>query len=611
MRDLISEISNDELAMFNEYVTRNALNIGEEDDERYQSNYGFDHEVPVEKKLAYWSAAKQDLFHLLGNKLILEKEVEVTRAEWELSSEIEEKLLDHPFISFVNKANHDGRIISNLESLQHRGWTYWGSYLFHDMCCDRSYCISYNSWGSSDFVFYVKDYRTEEYKKIKVQSGSKPIKIFSRVAKYLGCECEYEDFRLKHSMILNDRHMKGILCLSIHPMDYLTMSDNGYDWDSCMSWIQGGCYKRGTVEMMNSPWVIVAYLKGKQDFHPNTDTKTWSNKKWRTLIIANADFITSIKSYPYRHDELTQKIVSWVKELAEYNWGVSYEENLSSFEDNFYERELSDYSIHFSTDTMYNDFGCDTRHYITLRKDFVNPLAEKVNSFVQYGKNWYVYNYSGVDNCMCCGHEVNHHYYSSSDVYCENCSDSVPASEYIDDCIYCHEGIYDNEDYVCVNGDECTLAHENCAYDKVELCDCCGEYYEKENIFSASLTYKGHKISRKKGYFDATLIPLTISLCIGCRADVADAYIADAIDPSITTFELTNLTDQDYDLGNCFSRACANRTPYLDTKDENLVNEANDFVTKTLDIKLKTNWRDIRLQSIASYNNKTDFDPCF
>ena len=38
------------------------------------------------------------------------------------------------------------------------------------------------------------------------------------------------------------------------------MSDNNSGWESCMSWRNNGCYRRGTVEMMNSPYVIVAYL---------------------------------------------------------------------------------------------------------------------------------------------------------------------------------------------------------------------------------------------------------------------------------------------------------------------------------------------------------------
>ena len=71
---------------------------------------------------------------------------------------------------------------------------------------------------------------------------------------------EWEEIRLAHSQIFNTNKMTGTLCLSIHPLDYATASDNDNGWSSCMSWRDDGCYRMGTVEMMNSPMVICAYF---------------------------------------------------------------------------------------------------------------------------------------------------------------------------------------------------------------------------------------------------------------------------------------------------------------------------------------------------------------
>ena len=42
------------------------------------------------------------------------------------------------------------------------------------------------------------------------------------------------------------------------------MSDNDYGWDSCMGWMNEGEYRLGTVEMMNSPCIVVAYIDGEE-----------------------------------------------------------------------------------------------------------------------------------------------------------------------------------------------------------------------------------------------------------------------------------------------------------------------------------------------------------
>ena len=94
-------------------------------------------------------------------------------------------------------------------------------------------------------------------------------------------EAIFEQMRIKHSQILNKKRLKGTLCLSIHPLDYITISDNNCDWDSCMTWTGDDCpgeYRLGTLEMMNSPSVVVAYLDSKEPYHPLDDGRAWSNK---------------------------------------------------------------------------------------------------------------------------------------------------------------------------------------------------------------------------------------------------------------------------------------------------------------------------------------------
>ena len=101
------------------------------------------------------------------------------------------------------------------------------------------------------------------FRKYHVQKGSRPMRVVGRILKayHFAKEEDYKELVNWHSRMLNDKRLEGELCLSIHPLDYMTMSENNCDWTSCMNWPEGGCYRGGTIEMMNSPMVIVAYLK--------------------------------------------------------------------------------------------------------------------------------------------------------------------------------------------------------------------------------------------------------------------------------------------------------------------------------------------------------------
>ena len=118
--------------------------------------------------------------------------------------------------------------------------------------------------------------------------------------------------------------MDGELCLSIHPMDYMTMSDNDNNWQSCMNWMNNGDYRLGTVECMNSPYVLVAYLH-----NPNHSMSIgpyeWNSKHWRELFIIHPEMISEVKGYCFQDENLTNTILMWIKELAHNNLDWDYD----------------------------------------------------------------------------------------------------------------------------------------------------------------------------------------------------------------------------------------------------------------------------------------------
>lgn len=329
--------------------------------------------------LKEWEGAKfgGGLSRLFGDKLILEKDVVLSKRSSEVQDAMYDKLFcpAHPFLIAFSKLADK---IDWGEGLRR----YDKDYFINLIDC---YVVTTNVWHGRSF-----NIPTPSGKTIAVQAGTKVLKIFSKVAQAYGLE-DFEDFRIKHSQVLNTAKFTGTLCLSIHPLDYMTMSDNDSDWSSCMSWKHDGCYRQGTVEMMNSPMVVVGYLKSKNDWEIDlgSESYVWNNKKFRSLYVINEDLITNVKGYPYKSDEISTELIKWLKELAEANWGITYDNKILEYRHNSTTTiNGKEYRFEFETNQMYNDFGsCD--HLVCI------------NSGLKPGH--IIHNYSGLNQCMCCG----------------------------------------------------------------------------------------------------------------------------------------------------------------------------------------------------------------
>jgi hypothetical protein len=312
----------------------------------------------------------------------------------------------------------------------------------------NGYDIASNKFNAKSFALT----NTEANKKVRIQNGEKTMRAILKVCEYFGWEdaiANYEEFRIFVSKLTNQKEIKGTLCLSIHPLDYMTMSDNHYDWSSCMSWLEDGCYKRGTLEMMNSSVVFVAYLKGEEPFTPCNGVE-WNNKKWRQLFIADERLIASIKGYPYNNEALENEVMSWFKELAFERAGIvyqsinyEYKKNTTSSIIHLMDRpEDTCVYVSFSTDVMYNDFGCNggIGHKIAFGQKF---LDEEVVTGQQY--NLYL-NYSGDSYCLGCGTPSYQLWYSNEgQLFCDECEGRCCTC---DNC----DGHFSEDDLIYFNG---------------------------------------------------------------------------------------------------------------------------------------------------------------
>lgn len=460
MLNLREKITEKEFEYMNNYRDQYAYT-----DETYTGN-----RKDIREILATWEINKQTLYKLFGEKLMLSKEIEYTKSIDQIIGDMD--------VDWCNTSTAFGKFVSN----------------FHDWI-DENYisCWSDRYYSDPKFKNFTqeekeKNYRTRSYlydlmglyyvakneymsesfeiptpdgKEIKVNRGCKALKVIGKIASAFGIE-GFEEFRIAHSMYLNQKKISGTLHISIHPFDYMTMSDNDYDWESCMSWRNDGGYKAGTVEMMNSENIIVAYIApNNRNIRGYNDSYVWNDKKWRELFIVSEDAIVGVKDYPYCNEIIANEVINWLKELAETNMGWKYA-NETPYDMNKLwknhdktDKILDDYAIKnimFEAGYMYNDMGRGDYHPIFIGENIINsPITFYIDM-------------SGPSQCMCCGDtEINIE--DESRLCCSSCDGS--------EAYYCYDcGDRIDFDYAYEVDGEYYCEH---CYENLDSCDRCEE----------------------------------------------------------------------------------------------------------------------------------------
>ena len=116
---------------------------------------------------------------------------------------------------------------------------------------------------------------------ILVPKGSKLLRAFKY---FITNKDLLSDLQNQASMIIQENKIEGKLCISVHPLDYLSSSENTYHWRSCHA--LDGEYRAGNLSYMADSSTIICYLKGEEEaILPNfPETIKWNSKKWRMLI---------------------------------------------------------------------------------------------------------------------------------------------------------------------------------------------------------------------------------------------------------------------------------------------------------------------------------------
>lgn len=448
--------------------------------------------APVKDILKVWNREKQDLFKMFGGELTLSKKVSFSKSPDMLCGEINDKFL---------YSSQGWEFLQAYRDLTRRGGSL--AYNYQAQGLIDAWWLANGVYDDDEFTIPLPDGTI-----MRVQKGAKIMKLLGKIAKAFDLP-GFEEFRIAHSQILNQKRLTGNLSISIHPFDYMTMSHNNSGWNSCMDWTDDGSYRRGTVEMMNSKCVVVAYLDASKEFHPLDDDFVWNNKKWRQLFIVDKNVITGVKPYPYYNEDLDVEVLKWLRELAEKNMGWHYTKDIFTYDHDVkkHNEELDkEIILRFWTDAMYNDFCNDHRAYLSPDIPEVFELT-----------------YSGPSQCLNCG-GVHVDFEGEGMLICEDCDYMCRCDncgerhdpDYMYElgngqrvCRYCYE-TYTEQCSICedtfLKGEvsEIHLASDDDHIDRfqiINLCDeCLRKFYDgdKEDLFKVS-TFHSTKVEGKYG----------------------------------------------------------------------------------------------------------------
>lgn len=244
------------------------------------------------------SAKKEFLFDLFGDNLIHEMDIEYEKTTRQIISEISE---EESFLELLrNSLDSEFRECAMFDQFNF----YTGEYLVQQLVT-KAKNLAYKTFDY-DFTVMLKDNTL-----FKIQKGTKMTKVLRKVI----TDPEKLDIILnRYSEFFTSAKIKGKLCLSIHPLDYLTVSSNQNGWSSCFNIFRDGEYQASVLSLLSSPNTMVAYIKSNKEpegvFYPEMN-RYWNSKKWRTLVTLSSDLETCHmgKQYPNNIGEDGLKLI--------------------------------------------------------------------------------------------------------------------------------------------------------------------------------------------------------------------------------------------------------------------------------------------------------------
>ena len=374
--------------------------------------------------------------------------------------------------------------------------------------------------GYDDLSEFVKSQREGFYKNNvisdydapngkKITRNTKLVKAFKH---FIADNDDLTKAQNKASQIIQENVIEGTLCFSIHPLDFLSSSENTHKWRSCHA--LDGEYRAGNLSYMADSSTIMVYLKSAADVvlpHFPPDVK-WNNKKWRMLLhfSEHHSIVFAGRQYPFESQtamEIVRKVLmeQLRKVQAEWSnksviWSNWMKEGIKSFEEGtfsvFYPYNYYPIGTHLvPLNDLVRDAENATHFNDVLRSSYYTPqymqLVKEYHYYVRaicgedfpsvsphVGKGEKITVGAGVPCVQCGKHPILE---GSDTMRCYFCELNYGTTEndMFGFCACCgtrldtNNGYYYDEQLYC----------KECYEESFDTCSMCGDTYPKESMY--------------------------------------------------------------------------------------------------------------------------------
>ena len=265
---------------------------------RHSQNYR-NYEMNVEPLIAKWLENKKYFIEKLDGNLIYEIPQPV-------SFELDEE----------SKSNR-------LETFAEIVATHYDNYQLSHFLYNIKPDDFYNNKTSRDYY---------ETKDITIPANFKVVKAF----KFFIDDPEIlHKLQSEASAIIQENVIKGRLCFSVHPLDFLSASENAHNWRSCHA--LDGDYRSGNLNYLMDSSTVICYLRADKEAKlPHfPESIPWNSKKWRVWLFFSNDrsMLFAGRQYPFTANfglELIKENI--LKPLNFGSYGPFYSKKLTSFD---------------------------------------------------------------------------------------------------------------------------------------------------------------------------------------------------------------------------------------------------------------------------------------
>lgn len=342
------------------------------------SNLNEDLRIDIREHLNNWAKNKSHLYLAFGKKLKLEKEIE---------------------LDFSGNSTYVKSLISK----------------FYQEITQAKVKRFLKSCSNAEVVMNCLN-RNVSFENVKFRAGDKISKCIGKILDlYDITPAEKDSVLIKFSMLIQGVKAKGSAVLSIDPVDYITMSENNSNWESCHS--MSGCFRTGPFAYLQDSSTTISYVKPKDDCvftYGDSKTLTYSNKNWRQIVLFSKElkYATQLRQYPYTSQANQSTVASIVMNILNAKSGLDYQ---------IHSIDVCDMPRYFSTlhecteegeDLCYNDLTNEafkTAYWIS--EIGVEPTEEVLKEYCRAGETAKTGHYV---SCLCgCGDEL----YDSESLY--------------------------------------------------------------------------------------------------------------------------------------------------------------------------------------------------